>query len=294
MRTAVNLSFTCVFALACAPVDPGHHSRLESGWDEPTDETHAPMQRAVSNPGFAFIDVDGDRRYDTSVDTPAVLDASGSLSTPHSVVVPHERGEVLLWSDEAVTLDIGGDLYLYGTIGCDNPCTGGSGSSDCIIDISVAGDLDAKSKGAVYANAQTGSAELNIWVGGDLELRSVELEATHGTGSTAAATVDLQAEGEVDALGADVILTGTGDRSLSISAGGDKLSLGRMDVDADDVLLHTCLSTTAGCAGVPIVDLRRFQLQSSAASLCLDGDDVSNASGTAVRTSRRTASNTCL
>ena len=293
MRVFITFSSSLLLAAGCAP-ESSLHSTMHS---ESTHRVgHAPAAlRAVANPGFAFIDVDGDDRYDASVDQVAVLDSSGSLSTPYSLVVPHDRSGPLLSSEEAVTLDIGGDLSLQGTIDCDNTCSGSSAaaSTDCTIDITVGGEVDAKSKGALIASAQVGSAEIFLSVAGEVDLRQIDVAAAHGSSSSAQSTVVLEAGGSVDLLGADVLLSGSGDRSLTIATQGDDLSLAKMDVDADSVELYSCDTTAAGCSGVPVVDLRRFKMASSSASVCLDEDDISSASGLAVRTNRRTTSNTC-
>ena len=81
---------------------------------------------------------------------------------------------------------------------------------------------------------------------------------------------------------------------MSVCRRGGGVLLAKMDVDADLVDLYTCHTTATGCSGVAVIDLRRLKLQSASASLCLEGDDIGNASGMAIRTNRGTASNTCL
>ena len=98
MRTRVTLFCVLFMSLACEPEESGDDLQsdrsLEDEWSELEQE------RAVRDPGFAFVDVDGDNKYDEDVDHEAVLDSNGELNTPYDLAIPHDKWNPTLWHDE--------------------------------------------------------------------------------------------------------------------------------------------------------------------------------------------------
>lgn len=297
MRVLSSSILLLSVAAGCAGVD-------DQQWDASDGELRAHMEsavsssRAVRDPGFAFIDVDGDGRYEAGTDQYASLDASGSLVTPYSLVVPHDRRGPLLWDYGTISLDIGGDLILNGSMGCYSLCSTStcpsSYTTNCSVDIAVGGDIETTNRAEIVSIARTGTADIRVSADGDIDFRGVHLLSSHQVSSGASDTIQIDALGSFDATSLDVDMQGVGTRTLEIAAGGELLRVARSQISADVIELDSCWSGVDGCDSTPVVDLRRFRVDSTSASLCLDGGDLDDAVDLALLTTNNTASNTCL
>ena len=294
MRTrciALSVLFT---ATACEPESSSDEllseRSPEDGWSEPSSE------RAVRDPGFAFIDVDGDNKYDEDIDQEAVLDANGELHTPYDLVIPHDRWNPTLWHDEQVTITVGGDLDLDGEVSCLTSCIGSGclvGTHTCSVDIEVAGDIITSNRSEIYAISGMGEAWISITAGGDIDLKSVVVNAAETYPSTDDGSIVISADGDLEAPSMDAFVDVGGHRTVSLSSSKQFLSLNKVDVSADTVELSTCRTAAKSCAYVPVVDLRKFQLDSATASLCIDEEDLTAGSTIRLTTNAKTSTNTC-
>jgi hypothetical protein len=261
--------------------------------------------RAVRNPGFAYIDVNGDGRYATADgDFEATL-VDGRLSTPHSLVV-HKRGRVpYLWDYGRVELDIGGDLTLQGEIQCISACPTGACPSivaaSCIVDIAVAGDIITNGAARIVAGANSGRARIALDADGDVDLKGVELKTHHG--DLFVSTLDvisIDAGGDLDGRSLEITMEDATSTLTTINILGStrvgsrsNLDLSRADITADTIEISSCNSDTEGCEADPIIDLRALRALGDTETVFLDSVDIDDATDALVRTSRRTTDVSC-
>ena len=294
MRTNVTVLTVLAFSVAC---DPGPSpDDLDSASISDAELQEVEQGRAVRNPGFPFIDVDGDGKYDEDIDQEAVLDAHGELDTPYSLIVPHDKWNPSLWHDENVVITVGGDLVLDGEISCLTSCIGSgclAGGYTCSVDIDVAGDITTSSRSEIHSVSGMGASDVAISAGGDIDLKSVEITAVETYPSSDDGSITIEAEGDLEAPAMDAIVDMGGTSTVLLSTAKQFLSLNKVDVSADTVELETCRSTAGTCSYIPVVDLRKFQVDSTMASLCLDGDDITAGSTSWVTTNGKTSTNVC-
>jgi hypothetical protein len=294
MRTQVTALTVLAFSVACEPADAP--DVLESETISDAEVQAVDQGRAVRNPGFPFIDVDGDEKYDEEIDQVASLDTDGELVTAYSLVVPYDKWNPGLWHDEQVSITVGGDLVLDGEISCLTSCIGSgclSGSDTCSVDIDVTGDITTSSRSEIHAVSGMGAASVSISAGGDIDLKSVEITAVETYPSTDDGSIIIEAEGDLEAPAMDALVDMGGSSLVVLSTAKQFLSVNKVDVSADTVELETCRSAAGTCSYIPVVDLRKFQVDSTIASLCLDGEDITAGSTSWVTTNAKTSANLC-
>ena len=294
MRTKLTALTVLVLSVACEP--GASPDEFDSDIISDVEVQDVDQGRAVRNPGFPFIDVDGDEKYDEYVDLVASLDADGALVTPYSLVVPYDKWNPELWHDEQVAITVGGDLILDGQISCLTSCIGSgclSGDYTCSVDIDVTGDISTSSRSEIHAVSGMGEAYVSITAGGDIDLKSVEITAGETYPSTDDGSITIEAQGDLEAPAMDAFVDVGGSSTIVLSTAKQFLSVNKVDVAADTVELETCRTAGGTCSYIPVVDLRKFQVDSSTASLCLDGDDITAGSTSWVTTNAKTSTNLC-
>ena len=145
----------------------------------------------------------------------------------------------------------------------------------------------------IHAVSGMGAASVSISAGGDIDLKSVEITAVETYPSTDDGSIIIEAEGDLEAPAMDAIVDMGGSSLVVLSTAKQFLSVNKVDVSADTVELETCRSTAGTCSYIPVVDLRKFQVDSTMASLCLDGEDITAGSTSWVTTNDKTSANLC-